>query len=62
MIAPFGFNPAGKVILALVLAAIGGLAAGYVGGTVFSALEKRKNAPKTQVVYGDPLAEQEEAF
>ena len=60
MIAPFGFNPPLKVVLALVLAAAGGLLAGYVGGTVFSRLENRKAAP---VVYGDPLADdEEEAF
>ena len=57
LIAPFGFNPAGKVVLALVLAAAGGLVAGYVGGEVFSRLENRKSAP---VVYGDPLADDEE--
>lgn len=45
MIAPFGFNPASKVILALALAAVGGLLAGYVGGTVFSKLEARKTVP-----------------
>ena len=46
--------------LALVLAAVGGLLAGYVGGTIFSRLENRKAAP---VVYGDPLADdEEEAF
>lgn len=60
MIAPFGFNPPLKVVLALVLAAVGGLLAGYVGGTIFSRLENRKAAP---VVYGDPLADdEEEAF
>lgn len=47
MIAPFGFNPASKVILALALAAAGGLLAGYVGGTVFSKLEARKTVPAT---------------
>lgn len=47
MIAPFGFNPASKVILALALAAVGGLLAGYVGGTVFSKLEARKTVPAT---------------
>lgn len=60
LIAPFGFNPAGKVILALVLAAAGGLFAGFVGGEVFSRLGGRK---KAQTVYGDPLADDdEEAF
>lgn len=44
LIAPFGFNPPGKVVLALVLAAAGGLLAGYVGGTFFSNLEKKKAA------------------
>lgn len=47
MIAPFGFNPASKVILALALAAVGGLLAGYVGGTVFSKLEAKKAVPAT---------------
>lgn len=42
MIAPFGFNPAINVILALFFAAIGGLLAGYVGGTFFSKLEAKK--------------------
>ena len=59
MIAPFGFNPAGKVVLALALAAAGGLLAGYVGGTIFSGLENAKKAP---VVYGDPLADDEEVI
>ena len=62
LIAPFGFNPAGKVILALALAAVGGLLAGYVGGTVFSRLEKRKKATAKAAepaVYGDPLADDE---
>ncbi len=59
MIAPFGFNPAGKVVLALALAAAGGLLAGYVGGTIFSRLENAKKAP---VVYGDPLADNEEVI
>lgn len=45
MIAPFGFNPASKVILALALAAAGGLLAGYIGGTIFSKLEARKTVP-----------------
>ena len=49
LIAPFGFNPAGKVILALALAAVGGLLAGYVGGTVFSRLEKRKKQLQRQL-------------
>ena len=57
MIAPFGFNPAGKVVLALALAALGGALAGYVGGTVFSRLESRKKAP---AAYADPLADDEE--
>lgn len=42
MIAPFGFNPPGKVILALALGALGGLLAGYVGGIIFSKLEAKK--------------------
>ena len=57
MIAPFGFNPAGKVVLALALAALGGALAGYVGGTVFSRLESRKKAP---AAYAEPLADDEE--
>ncbi len=62
LIAPFGFNPAGKVILALALAAVGGLLAGYVGGTVFSRLEKRKKATAkaaAPATYADPLADDE---
>ncbi|MCP1111537.1 fructose-specific phosphotransferase system IIC component [Lachnospiraceae bacterium PF1-21] len=35
LLAPFAFNPPLKVILALVLAAAGGLLAGYVGSIVF---------------------------
>ena len=61
MIAPFGFNDPVKVVLALALAAVGGLVAGYVGGTVFKRLEKPA-AEKEAVVYGDPLADDEEAF
>lgn len=38
MLAPFAFNPPGKVALALVLAAAGGTAAGFAGSTVFQKL------------------------
>lgn len=51
LIAPFGFNPPLKVVAALVIAAIGGLAAGWVGGTVFSRLEAKKAA---KVVDAEP--------
>ncbi len=43
MIAPFGFNPPGKVVLALALGAVGGLIAGYVGGHFFSWLAKKRS-------------------
>ena len=51
LIAPFGFNPPLKVVAALAIAAIGGLAAGWVGGTVFSRLEAKKAA---KVVDAEP--------
>lgn len=35
MLAPFAFNAPGKVVLALVLAAIGGIVAGFIGSTIF---------------------------
>ena len=55
-IAPFAFNPPVKVVIALALAAIGGILAGFLGGFVFSALEKRRCAPKAE-----PPKEQETA-
>lgn len=48
LIAPFGFNPPLKVIIALVLAAIGGILAGYLGGTVFSKLEAAHTVAKAE--------------
>lgn len=44
LIAPFAFNPVKNVLFALVLAAIGGSLAGFVGGTFFSKLEAKKAA------------------
>ncbi len=61
MIAPFGFNPAFNVICALVLAALGGLAAGYVGGMVFSRLEAKKSAAKKESCLPDAAGVAEEA-
>jgi fructose-specific phosphotransferase system IIC component len=46
MLAPFGFNPAGKVLLALLLAAIGGISAGVLGGLFW---RKRFGKPKIVV-------------
>lgn len=43
LIAPFAFNPAVNVIMALVLAAIGGTIAGILGGYVFTYIEEKKN-------------------
>lgn len=50
LIAPFAFNPAGKVILALVLAVIGGCAAGIIGSTVFKKISERKGTAKITVI------------
>lgn len=59
LIAPFGFNPPVKVIIALAIAAAGGLLAGWVGGTVFSRLEAKKAAKVagTEPSLGDIAAE-----
>ena len=46
LIAPFAFNPIKNVIIALVLAALGGTIAGIIGGNIFSALENKKNSKK----------------
>lgn len=46
LLAPFAFNPPLKVILAIVLAAAGGLLAGYVGSIVF---KKYTEAPTSKV-------------
>lgn len=43
LIAPFAFNPAGTVVLALILAAIGGTIAGYVGVWVFGREKKTES-------------------
>lgn len=57
LIAPFGFNPAGNVIAALALAAVGGIAAGYVGGAVFSRLEAGKDRQKEEAALPENLEE-----
>lgn len=57
LIAPFGFNPAGNVIAALALAAVGGMVAGYVGGAVFSRLEAGKDRKKEEAALPDNLEE-----
>lgn len=45
LLAPFAFNPPVKVLMALAFAALGGLIAGNVGGTIFKHLrEKNVNA------------------
>lgn len=46
LLAPFGFNPAINVILAVVFAIAGGIAAGYIGSTFFMYLEGKKLRPK----------------
>jgi len=40
LLAPFGFNPPLKVVAAIVLAAIGGSLAGFVGSIVFKGFAK----------------------
>lgn len=40
LIAPFAFNPPGKVVLALVIAAIGGTIGGLIGSTIFKKFAK----------------------
>ncbi len=42
LIAPFAFNPAINVILAILFAAAGGIVAGYLGAWVFGKREKRE--------------------
>ena len=42
LLAPFAFNPPGKVITALVLAAAGGSIAGFVGSIVFKRFDDQK--------------------
>ena len=56
LIAPFGFNPPINVLCAMILAALGGLLAGYVGGTIFSRLsiESQKKHHKD----ADPAVEE----
>jgi fructose-specific phosphotransferase system IIC component len=44
LLAPFGFNPPMKVVLAIVCAVIGGTLAGYVGGIVFKGFAKNEAA------------------
>lgn len=43
MLAPFGFNPPGKVFITLVLAAIGGLIGGFIGVRLYLFFGKAKN-------------------
>ena len=47
LLAPFAFNPPGKVATALVLAAAGGSLAGFVGSIVFKRFDEQKNSAKT---------------
>ena len=42
LIAPFAFNPAGKVVLAIVLAIAGGCIAGFVGSMIFKKAAVKK--------------------
>lgn len=60
LIAPFGFNPVINVVCAMVLAALGGLLAGYVGGTIFQqlALKKAAGQPVNATKAIDEKAEQ----
>ena len=47
LIAPFAFNPAGKVILAIVLAVIGGCVAGWIGSSIFQKTALKKEEAET---------------
>lgn len=42
MLAPFAFNPPGKVVLALVIAAVCGMIAGFIGSIVFKRFNEGK--------------------
>ncbi len=46
LLAPFGFNPASNVILAVIFAIIGGTIAGYIGSSFFRFIENRKLVAK----------------
>ena len=45
LLAPFAFNPPQTVILALVLAALGGSLAGLVGSIIFKRFQKKQRFP-----------------
>ena len=47
LIAPFAFNPAGKVVLAIVLAIIGGCVAGWIGSSIFRKTALKKSETET---------------
>ncbi|MEG1504783.1 MAG: PTS sugar transporter subunit IIC [Lachnospiraceae bacterium] len=49
LLAPFAFNPPGKVILALVIAVIGGTLAGIVGGMVFKKKYSQEHEVKVEM-------------
>lgn len=57
LLAPFAFNPPQTVLLALGLAALGGIFAGLLGGTVFSKLRERKQGAVKPGVIGEVVAE-----
>lgn len=52
LLAPFAFNPPMTVILALVLAAIGGSVAGLVGSVVFKKFQKSEKQPAQEAHAG----------
>lgn len=47
MLAPFAFNPPGKVVLALVIAAVCGLVAGFIGSIVFKRFDEGKRESRS---------------
>jgi fructose-specific phosphotransferase system IIC component len=49
LLAPFGFNPPMKVILAIVFAIIGGCLAGYVGSSAFKYINAKKETATSSV-------------
>ncbi|CAM2854455.1 PTS sugar transporter subunit IIC [Hathewaya histolytica] len=46
LLAPFGFNEPKNVIMAVILGAIGGSIAGFIGSTVFKSFTKKENITK----------------
>ncbi|MTI67057.1 MAG: PTS sugar transporter subunit IIC [Firmicutes bacterium] len=50
LLAPFGFNPPLKVIMALILGSLGGLLGGYIGSTIFILIRNIKDARKKKII------------